>query len=118
MLSAQGSGGMEQRHKADSRLRRAWRETNRSLSQGRRNWRKTSKNLVSSWQRILTFIGGDRVIVDPALIYSPLPARSSYFFPTAITTNEFGNGWGRPRGFSGLGFCPVSTPPATPILSP
>src|SRR5258708_24251323 len=58
---------MEQRHKADSRLRRAWRETNRSLSQGRRNWRKTSKNLVSSWQRILTFIGGDRVIVDPAL---------------------------------------------------
>src|SRR5260221_8676497 len=27
-----------------------------------------------------------------------------YFFPTAITTNEFGNGRGRPRGFSGLGF--------------
>src|ERR1700674_4179914 len=46
-------------------------------------------------------IGSERVIVDPA---SPLPGGVSYFFPTAITTNEFGNGIGRPRGFSGLGF--------------
>src|SRR5437016_6665128 len=31
-------------------------------------------------------------------------AAGCYFLPTAITTNEFGNGIGRPRGFSALGF--------------
>src|SRR5258708_22461034 len=65
---------MAEQHRADSRLRRAWRETNRELSWRRPNWRKTARSLVSSWQRILTFIGSDRVIFDPGL---PVESRAS-----------------------------------------
>src|SRR6202795_963508 len=117
---------MERGYRADSRLHRAWQETNRSLSQQRRNWRKTAKNLVSSLAANAHFHPRqprDCYVVDPVLPMerrmspagrtgaTPVPPRavtwrsdSSYFFPTAMTTNEFGNGWGRPRGFSGLGF--------------
>src|SRR3984893_14218391 len=117
---------MKPRHMADSRLRRAWQETSRQLSRQRPNWRKTAKNLVSSLAANAPFHRRrprDCYVVDPSLAAgapgvpagrtgeTPVPPPAviwrsdiSYFFPTAITTNEFGKGIGRPRGFSGLGF--------------